>query len=306
MVVHPLDGPQDEQFQGHALEDEHQREMPQLPVYYIDYAMHKGKHSRYRHPRHLHREHTELIFVDYGTLKLTDEERDIVLGVGEGYVIPPETPHALAAREIQPVDYLNIGYRCRPVEAISRKTIRFTEEEKDILKAIKRASEKRDEISIQLLFIKLNELVLTLQERLSSPPAHDLPLVSCENTFHYQEKIVRKTLEYLAANHSARLDPEQVAVEVGVSYSYLRQILRKLTGRSLRAHLRETRLTAAEHMMRSGPYTAKEVAFACGYRSYPHFCTIFKEHFRMTPHEYMNSLGRPFRRQTSDNTFSPG
>lgn len=304
MTVSMADQTQEQRFRDHSLEDEHQQAMPELPVHYVDYALHKGKHSQYKHPLHIHADHTELIFVDYGTLELTDDARKTVLGVGEGYIISPDTPHALAARDNQPVDYLNVGCRCHAMEAISHRTIRLTEEEWEMLKAIKRASEKEDETSVRLLFIKLNELVLTLQERLSSSTTRKLPLLTCENTFRYQEQIVRKTLEYLEANHCARLEPDQIAVEVGVSYSYLRQILRNLTGRSLRAHLRDARLTAAEHMMRSAPYTAKEVAYACGYRSYPHFCTIFKEHFRMTPREYMSSLGLPLRPQRPERSFS--
>jgi AraC-like DNA-binding protein len=268
-----------------------------MPVQYIDFALHKGKHAYYRHPSHFHPEHYELVYVDYGALKLTEENRSFVLGVGEGYIIPPFVQHSFAAQEYRPFDFLNVGYRGLDIGVLDRQVIRFAEGEREILQMIKRESEGHDSVSLRLLFLKLNEFMLTLQRRLSSNPEPIHPSVAFENTHRYQEKVAQKTLEYLKENYTAPLDPEQVACEVGVSYSYLRQILRNVTHKSLREHLRATRLAAAERMMRSSPDTVKEIAYRCGYRSYPHFCTVFRRHYDMTPREYINSLGEPFRHQ---------
>jgi len=298
-MIDPSEVPLPPNFRGHRVEDELQRGIPtDMPVQYVDYALHKGKHAYYRHPKHFHPEHYELVYVDYGAMHITETDRDVALGVGEGFIIPPFIEHSFTAQEYRPFDFMNVGFRGPHIDVLYQRVIRFTEAEREILKAIKEESELHDETSVRLLFIRLNELLLTLQRRLSSrkKPVH--PSATFENTHRYQETVVQKVLEYLEENYTAPLDPEQVACEVGVSYSYLRQMLRNVTHKSLRQHLRDTRLAAAERMMRSSPATIKEIAYRCGYRSYPHFSTVFREHFGMTPREYVNSLGEPFNHQT--------
>ena len=285
-------------FRGHRVEDELQQSIPSdMPVQYVDYALHKGKHAYYRHPNHFHPEHYELVYVDYGALHISENDRDVVLGVGEGFIIPPYVEHSFTAQEYRPFDFMNVGYRGPHIDVLYQRVIRFTETEREILKRIKEETELDDDLSVRLLFTKLNELFLTLQRRLTATKTAIHPSAAFENTHRYQEKVVQRALEYLEENYTAPLDPEQVACEVGVSYSYLRQMLRNVTHKSLRQHLRDVRLAAAERMLRSSPATIKEIAYRCGYRSYPHFSTVFREHFDMTPREYVNSLGEPFNHQ---------
>ena len=78
----------------------------------------------------------------------------------------------------------------------------------------------------------------------------------------------------------------ELASALGMSRSTLHRRLTAATGRRPGDAIRQTRLDAASHLLRTGPETISEVAFGVGFRNLSHFSTLFRARFGMAPSAY--------------------
>ena len=84
------------------------------------------------------------------------------------------------------------------------------------------------------------------------------------------------------------LDMDMIAEELCVSRSVLYRRIKSLTGLSPNDCVRDYRLKRAVELMGAGE-TLAEVAERCGFSSYSYFSKSFKQHFGMSPKEYLKS-----------------
>lgn len=104
-------------------------------------------------------------------------------------------------------------------------------------------------------------------------------------------RFVRAVTEYLREHFSEpELSVAQVASQFGVSEVYLRRLFREELGKSPKAYLQGIRLQRAAAMLKSGYYSVKKVAHACGYEDEKYFSVLFRKHTGVSPSRYAGSL----------------
>ncbi|MBN1670932.1 MAG: helix-turn-helix domain-containing protein [Kiritimatiellae bacterium] len=262
-----------------------------LSVRSLELVRHKGKAAGYTARRHGHRAKHELIYVDYGGILLQCGRRRFGLKTGDCFLVRGGQSHSFRGRAGKPFDFLNIVYRGRVPGTLAERVLHLDAEERRLIMALKEESLAMAPQYEQMLLLKLNELFVRLERR--GPGWRQAVPVAAENQLRHRARLVGHALGYLRAHVSRPLDVGVVCEHTGVSPSYLRALVRAETGMSLRQHLRAMRIEAAKHLLRESAENVTTTCYRVGYRSAPHFCTVFKRMVGMTPAEYARSLGTP-------------
>lgn len=97
---------------------------------------------------------------------------------------------------------------------------------------------------------------------------------------------VQFALEKLMENYREKISIENIALELGVSASYLSRKFKQITKRTYLEVLNEYRIIQAVKLLGEGRYRVSEVAEKTGFSDYKHFYSVFKKYTGMTPTEY--------------------
>jgi YesN/AraC family two-component response regulator len=84
------------------------------------------------------------------------------------------------------------------------------------------------------------------------------------------------------------LSVESISRDLGLSRVHLNRRLKAITKESPGNYIRNFRLKQAAWLLSNKKMTIAEVAYAVGFSSHAYFSNIFKEHFGMSPSEYMD------------------
>jgi AraC-like DNA-binding protein len=103
-----------------------------------------------------------------------------------------------------------------------------------------------------------------------------------DRTNDYRERI----LNYLDEHYCKEIDFQEMAAEIGISYSYMRRIVYEETGQSLIDHLNKRRIERAKQMLVETNLTIGEIAFEIGYKNAQSFNRFFRKFEGMTPSHY--------------------
>ncbi len=90
---------------------------------------------------------------------------------------------------------------------------------------------------------------------------------------------------------AAGITPEEVAREVGMSYSWFRKVFRQYTSLSPSDYLNELRIQQAKTMLQSSPMSIKEIAYELNYSDSAYFATRFKLHTGLSPSQFREKFG---------------
>ena len=104
----------------------------------------------------------------------------------------------------------------------------------------------------------------------------------------YSERIVR----HLEAHYREDIVFEDMAKEIGISYSYMRKIVYELTGKSLIDYLNQLRIEKAKQLLASTELTITEIAAEVGYPNVRNFTRFFHKFEGMPPSRYKASQFR--------------
>lgn len=263
-----------------------------LPVSEICSVLHKGKPKDYKLRAQTHAVH-ELIYVDYGTLTMIASGQETKLEPGDCFIIPGDAPHRFHGED-KPYDFLDITFEGTLSEDISLRVIRITEQERKLLLDMKNENLSELPHFRGIVMCKMNELLLRLQRRcIVEQLAGSLSVQAGDYNLNYTETIISRALNFIEENYSRKIFVSDVSAHVGISASYLRQLLRQKTDKNFRAHLLEARIKNAKYFLREAPDNIQTVANRVGYTSVPRFSDAFKKLAGMTPLEYSRSLGLP-------------
>ncbi len=97
---------------------------------------------------------------------------------------------------------------------------------------------------------------------------------------------VQIALERLVENYREKVSIESIALELGVSASYLSRKFKQITKRTYLEILNEYRVIQAVKLLGEGRYRVSEVADKTGFSDYKHFYSVFKKYTGVTPSEY--------------------
>jgi len=82
---------------------------------------------------------------------------------------------------------------------------------------------------------------------------------------------------------------DEFCAEAGLSKSGLNRHIQALTSRSPNTLLKEFRMNRALRLLKNGE-NISSVAFSAGFRNPSYFSKCFKDHFNLSPKEYVDDL----------------
>ncbi len=103
------------------------------------------------------------------------------------------------------------------------------------------------------------------------------------------DRLVETARMLLMERCTQRISVEDVARELGVSYSYFRRIFREKTGVSPKQHLVSLRIRRAQDIFANTDKSVKEVAGLLGFSSAFHLSSQFQQMLGCSPSEYKKS-----------------
>lgn len=95
-----------------------------------------------------------------------------------------------------------------------------------------------------------------------------------------------RILSYINENYHREIDFKEMAKEIGISYSYMRKIVKQETGKSLLDLINNARIEKAKVLLRETSMYIKEIAEDVGYNNVQSFTRFFKKYEGITPSEF--------------------
>lgn len=99
------------------------------------------------------------------------------------------------------------------------------------------------------------------------------------------------------------IDTEELAMKLGISYSWFRKVFKEYTGYAPAKYFQELKLRKAKQMLIESSMSVKEICYELNYTSTEHFFSVFKKHTNFTPTEYRN-FGRGVKDKEDENKSS--
>ncbi|MBE7019156.1 MAG: response regulator [Ruminococcaceae bacterium] len=104
-----------------------------------------------------------------------------------------------------------------------------------------------------------------------------------------QFALVQKTINYIHKNFSTISSIEEIASQLFVSYSHLRNVFKKELGITIYDYLLSVRMEEAKKLLSTSKMNLTQIAYKVGYSDYDYFKTVFAKYNGITPREYQQS-----------------
>lgn len=139
-----------------------------------------------------------------------------------------------------------------------------------------------------------NEERAGYQQALSGIVMHILGLMYYrDKTRDFQdEELIRKMKKAKVIMRESvykNISPEQIALELNISYSGFRRAFREFTGTSPLKYIIELKMNEAKRLLSTTFLTVKEIAYKLNFDNPDYFPVFFKKRTGLTPVEYRNS-----------------
>ena len=103
---------------------------------------------------------------------------------------------------------------------------------------------------------------------------------------------------YMNEHYMERLDPEQVAEHLGISYSYMRKLLNSEMNTSFSAYLLNLRLHYTRNLLIKTNISQREIAERVGFGSEQTLYRVFKQNEGCSPGEFRKKYAESFREES--------
>ncbi len=103
-------------------------------------------------------------------------------------------------------------------------------------------------------------------------------------------KQIYKSIVFIDSNYYRDITAEECARYINMSYSYFSRSFKRITGRSFKEYLNNTRINQAEKLLLSTDKSVTDICFACGYNNVSYFISQYKSVRGKTPHSFRNSF----------------
>jgi AraC-like DNA-binding protein len=140
-----------------------------------------------------------------------------------------------------------------------------------------------DEVSQELLLVKMKELVLLLCESGQNPIANQI----------IGQAYSPETLEFdkvIENNLYSNLSVKELAFLTHKSESSFKRYFNKWYDMPPARFFRLKKLERAEELIRHGGLQMNEIAWECGFENPAHFSTVFHDHYGKSPKKYKDDL----------------
>ena len=99
-----------------------------------------------------------------------------------------------------------------------------------------------------------------------------------------------RILKYMRKNYRTDINFEEMAAEIGISYSYARKLIKDSTGKSLIEYLNLIRVEEAKKMLKESNASMNEIAEAVGYHNVQSIYRFFKKYEGISPSMWREGL----------------
>lgn len=100
---------------------------------------------------------------------------------------------------------------------------------------------------------------------------------------------VQRGIDYIESRLFERIELEQVAQAAAMSVPNLYRLFYAMTGHPIKEYIRKRRVSEAAELLRFSTESVVDIAFHCGFDSYPTFAKAFKKLVGLTPSDYRKS-----------------
>ena len=104
--------------------------------------------------------------------------------------------------------------------------------------------------------------------------------------FNNQHKLVENIVKYIDQNYDKDLSLDELSKCFFISTSYISKLFKQECGLNIKDYIKDIRMSKASDMLINSNKRVKAIAEELGYLGYRHFCTVFKNHYKMTPLQY--------------------
>lgn len=105
-------------------------------------------------------------------------------------------------------------------------------------------------------------------------------------------RLLQSVISHINKNYKGDVSIAVTSRKFAISPGRLGLIFSKNFGISYNEYVNRVRLRHACNLLASTDFTAKQIAFECGYSSVEYFFYVFKKELKTTPGEYRNSLSK--------------
>lgn len=135
-------------------------------------------------------------------------------------------------------------------------------------------------------FIEASELE-TLDELLALLADHAKKIFEYIESIKTEDSYIASILCYIAQHYTEDIDFDRMAEEIGISYSYVRRIVKTKTDQSLLEIVHQTRIEQAKVLLKTHvELSVRDIAVRTGYHNIQSFNRFFKRFEGITPSEY--------------------
>lgn len=127
----------------------------------------------------------------------------------------------------------------------------------------------------------LEEIEAYLIEVYQSIASYSAPIKEVSDTNYFE-----RVMNYIKEHYNEELIFEDVASQIGISYSYLRKLVKEETGISLIDNLNLIRIEEVKRLLLQTDLTISEIAHEVGYRNIQSVNRFFKKYEGISPSEF--------------------
>lgn len=99
-------------------------------------------------------------------------------------------------------------------------------------------------------------------------------------------QIIERAKIIMAENINKQINIQQIATNLGTSYSWFRKAFKEYTGFPPAQYFQELKLRRAKELLTETNLSIKEIAYELDFSSYEYFLSFFKKRVGVTPSEY--------------------
>lgn len=136
-------------------------------------------------------------------------------------------------------------------------------------------------------FLRMSLIMRLLHLLSTTPPVSTLLTdVHCANVCKEKEAAIDRAYRYLYEHFREPFSLNDIAAYAGLNNTALCRSFKKSSGCTIWQFCSRLRIEHACNLLLTTNMDVSQIAYTCGYNSYPHFCTQFKNATKMSPSAY--------------------
>lgn len=249
----------------------------------------------------------ELVYVDYGKIRVVSDEDEYTVCAGEAFLHQPcEYHNVLATGDFASVIIVSFDCYDTCLECLKKQVLRFYGKEIQIISELFNAGETLFKAPLDIFDqrkLVLNEDAPFGSEQLVTSYLEMLLILLVRNhqvtdergnpvqsSVKKEQGLVDTLCSILAEHVYGKLSFTKLSKECGFSKSYLSKVFKNTMGIGVIAYYNQIKIKEAQRLISEDKYTFTEIADMLNFSSVHYFSKCFKQTTGMTPSGYQKSV----------------